>query len=325
MSRVASSEDAAFPGSGTLKKARRDVKARYGTSRQLVNRRYNKDGHTDERITAAGRDEGRQDRMSRMRAQTEETKGEETRKRDSPTEETEVYVTAEEATRRQRELEALVEESAALIAETEPPRKKMYMETREEQRHRILRAGREKYPTRLDGLLSEDRVSKHVDDLRSILKGNRASQYMDKLREYAGSRELLRVTTADLAYDRLVPGCGYYGPVGGQTFSLVLQRVLEDDIASARKQHSWLKPFEAPQICTCLLVPELLVRLVAEDRSISLAEASTVLDESTDYGNIQFDTSDVEFDSDSDSDDEVDIRRDIEADNGYSDSPNEFE
>jgi hypothetical protein len=98
----------------------------------------------------------------------------------------------------------------------------------------------------------------------------------------------LRVTTVDLAYDGLIPGNGYYGPDGGRAVSEAIFLKIKDEITAACQRVNWMRPLQPSQVNVCVLVPEMLIRFIAEDRNISVNQAAEVLEKSTAYGNALF-------------------------------------
>jgi hypothetical protein len=186
---------------------------------------------------------------------------------------------------RREELSKMLKDAESLLCLDIPE----VIETKQEKRNRVIRDGRaENYPRSLAGLIGEGRIDSKLDDMRQILSGTTPSSFMNSLRDYCNSRELLRVTSVDLAYDGLIPGNGYYGPDGGRAVSEAIFLKIKGEITAACQRVNWMRPLQPSQVNVCVLVPEMLIRFIAEDRNISVTQAAEVLERSTAYGNALF-------------------------------------
>lgn len=136
------------------------------------------------------------------------------------------------------------------------------------------------YP-KVDWATLESRFGEHKEPLGRILEGDYPSHYADRLMEQvvAGENRTLWKTEEDL-----IPG--YYGPRGlrlmadyiVRMFSDILRkRTIEDHLVSSRGYSGYVQ---------AVLVPELAVRLIMDDMSVSEEDARRIMSESSDVGQL---------------------------------------
>ncbi|KAI3323385.1 hypothetical protein HD806DRAFT_535213 [Xylariaceae sp. AK1471] len=136
------------------------------------------------------------------------------------------------------------------------------------------------YP-KIDWEKMESRCSAHLDLLQKILEGTLPSHYRKVLKEKVDSGKNRTLLTNK---DNLTPG--YYGPRGLlvmtefiiRTLSPVIRkRAVEDRLISARSYTGYVQ---------AVLVPELTVRLIMEDMSVTEERARDILVESVEVGEL---------------------------------------
>ncbi|KAI0107626.1 RTC4-like domain-containing protein [Nemania sp. FL0031] len=142
-------------------------------------------------------------------------------------------------------------------------------------------AGMEKGYPKIDWEGLKGRCEAHLKFLQGILEGSQASHYRQIFKEKVDSgknRTLLK------SQDNLTPG--YYGPRGLQVMTgfimnalsyVIRKRAIEDKLISARSYTGYVQT---------VLVPELTVRLIMEDMSVSEERAREVLGESIEIGEL---------------------------------------
>ncbi|KAJ2978695.1 hypothetical protein NUW58_g7416 [Xylaria curta] len=143
------------------------------------------------------------------------------------------------------------------------------------------KAGTEKGYPNIDWETLQSRCSAHQGFLQDILEGIQASHYRKVLKDKVDSgknRTLLK------SHDNLTPG--YYGPRGLQAMTefimgtlsdVIRRRAVEDKLISARTYTGYVQT---------VLVPELTVRLIMEDMSVTEERARDVLEESVEIGEL---------------------------------------
>lgn len=142
-------------------------------------------------------------------------------------------------------------------------------------------AGTEKGYPKIDWETLDSRCSAHQGFLQNILEGKQASHYRKVLKERVDTGKNRTLLTSQ---DNLAPG--YYGPRGLQVMTefimsalsdVIRRRAVEDKLISARSYTGYVQT---------VLVPELAVRLIMEDMSVSEERAREVLDESVEIGEL---------------------------------------
>lgn len=125
------------------------------------------------------------------------------------------------------------------------------------------------------------RFDAHKDFLKNILEGRQASHYRKILKERVESGKNRTLLTNN---DNLTPG--YYGPRGlrvmtefimGKLSDVIRRRAVEDKLISVRSYTGYVQT---------VLVPELTVRLIMEDMSVTEERAREVLQESVEVGEL---------------------------------------
>ncbi|KAI1739285.1 RTC4-like domain-containing protein [Xylaria scruposa] len=148
-------------------------------------------------------------------------------------------------------------------------------------RQSAAKAGTEKGYPEIDWETMDNRCSAHQDFLQDILEGTQASHYRKILKERVDSGKNRTLLTN---HDNLTPG--YYGPRGLQVMTeyimgtlsdVIRRRAVEDKLISARTYTGYVQT---------VLVPELAVRLIMEDMSITEERARDVLEESIEIGEL---------------------------------------
>ncbi|KAI1431020.1 RTC4-like domain-containing protein [Xylaria sp. CBS 124048] len=150
-------------------------------------------------------------------------------------------------------------------------------------RESAVNAGIAKGYPKIDWEAMGDRCRVHQAFIRDILEGAQASHYRDVLKENveAGKNRTLLKSS-----DNITPG--YYGPRGLRVMtefimrtlsSVIRRRAVEDKLISARSYTGYVQ---------LVLVPELAVRLIMDDMSVSKERAREVLEESAEIGELLY-------------------------------------
>lgn len=144
-----------------------------------------------------------------------------------------------------------------------------------------------------ESFLSSERVKKHVRGLKDVIKRDRKSYYLSHLDNAVSAakghqgkiKQYFDVTVLALIH------LGYYGPKGAR----MLSHAIADDVEIGRLLSRGMRTDKAfkvaglTRIVNCVLLPELLTRLVQEDMLLSKGEegeeeARKILEDSTDAG-----------------------------------------
>ncbi|CAJ2501173.1 Uu.00g040260.m01.CDS01 [Anthostomella pinea] len=150
-------------------------------------------------------------------------------------------------------------------------------------RKAAMSSGTDKGYPEIDWDTMADRCSRHQDFLRSILEGTQSSYYRDVLKEKVHSGKNRTLLKTD---DSLIPG--YYGPRGLRIMteyimrtlsSVVRKRAVEDRLVSARGYTGYVQ---------AVLVPELTVRLIMEDMSVTELAARQTMQDSVEVGELLY-------------------------------------
>ncbi|KAI1824484.1 RTC4-like domain-containing protein [Xylaria intraflava] len=148
-------------------------------------------------------------------------------------------------------------------------------------RQSAINVGTDKGYPKIDWEGLANRCSAHQAFLQNILEGTQASHYREILKSKVDSGKNRTLLTSN---DNFTPG--YYGPRGLQVMteyimrtltSVIRRRAVEDKLISARSYTGYVQ---------IVLVPELAVRLVMEDMSVSEERAREVLEESAEIGEL---------------------------------------
>ncbi|KAI1852346.1 hypothetical protein JX266_002524 [Neoarthrinium moseri] len=127
----------------------------------------------------------------------------------------------------------------------------------------------------------ESRLQMHTDIIENILQGQRLSHYASlfQKRVESGENRMLLKTN-----ESLIPG--YYGPRGLRVMSEFItknfsdtlrKRAVEDRLVSSRGYSGYMQ---------AVLVPELAIRLIMEDMSVTEEDARGILSDSCDVGEL---------------------------------------
>jgi RTC4-like domain len=161
----------------------------------------------------------------------------------------------------------------------------------------IIEEGKKQgYPSKIDFTGLRKRVLERLSVVNEVVKNPSESEYYKTLKKASGNRSVVQPMTMINVFDELQPG--YYGPRGREIISDTVLKKMGDSI---RKTDAI---FEELRFCggvtefiSSIVVPEIGVRLVMEDRGLKREEAVKVMRRSVPYGNIvnaNGDTSDVE-------------------------------
>ncbi|KAI2636044.1 RTC4-like domain-containing protein [Xylaria nigripes] len=136
------------------------------------------------------------------------------------------------------------------------------------------------YPN-IDWRILGDRCSAHQAFLQNILEGTQVSYYRNAMKDMVESGKNRTLLTSN---DNFTPG--YYGPRGLRVMtdfimrtmsSVIRRRAVEDKLISARSYTGYVH---------IVLVPELAVRLIMEDMSVTEEQARDILTESAEIGEL---------------------------------------
>ncbi|KAI0535820.1 RTC4-like domain-containing protein [Xylaria digitata] len=150
-------------------------------------------------------------------------------------------------------------------------------------RQSAAKAGAEKGYPDIDWDSLDSRLSSHQDFLQNILEGSQSSHYRDVLKERVDSGKNRTLLTS---YDNLTPG--YYGPRGLQVMTQFIMRTLSDVIRRRAVEDKLISARSYTGYVQTVLVPELAVRLIMEDISITEESAREVLKESVEIGELLY-------------------------------------
>ncbi|KAA8905026.1 hypothetical protein TRICI_005354 [Trichomonascus ciferrii] len=170
----------------------------------------------------------------------------------------------------------------------------------------LLEKGRSKgYPTEINRDRFEERVKAHLKTAESILTCEVESPFYAKAKKYAETSPKRNINRITLAFDKMTPPKGYFGYKGVEYASLVLQTNLQQKLLETQKTTPWMKKFIiAPIVFELAVIPEIFVRLIAEDQNVPYDRACEILQESTPYGERVFHAGDEIKPKDSSSDDD---------------------
>ncbi|KAI1420394.1 RTC4-like domain-containing protein [Xylaria sp. FL1777] len=143
------------------------------------------------------------------------------------------------------------------------------------------KAGTEKGYPKIDWETLDSRFNSHQDFLQNILEGTQASHYRKVLRERVESGKNRTLLTN---HDNFTPG--YYGPRGLQVMTQFIMRTLSDVIRRRAVEDKLISARSYTGYVQTVLVPELAVRLIMEDISVTEERARQVLEESVEIGEL---------------------------------------
>jgi hypothetical protein len=148
-------------------------------------------------------------------------------------------------------------------------------------RQSAFKLGREKGYPKIDWEILASRCSAYHDFLQRILEGTEPSHYRQIMKDKVDSGKNRTLLTNS---DNLTPG--YYGPQGLRVMTdyiidklspVIRKRAVEDRLISARTYTGYVH---------AVLVPELTVRLIMEDMSVTVERARDILEESIEVGEL---------------------------------------
>ncbi|TGJ84305.1 hypothetical protein E0Z10_g4465 [Xylaria hypoxylon] len=148
-------------------------------------------------------------------------------------------------------------------------------------RQSAAKAGAEKGYPEIDWDSLDSRFSSHQDFLQNVLEGTQASHYRKVLKERVDSGKNRTLLTN---HDNLTPG--YYGPRGLQIMTQFIMRTLSDVIRRRAVEDKLISARSYTGYVQTVLVPELAVRLIMEDISVTEEKARDVLKESVEIGEL---------------------------------------
>lgn len=149
-------------------------------------------------------------------------------------------------------------------------------------------AKEKKYPTEIDLDSLKTRASHLVEHCRKVIRGEcEESIYYKIIKDYSETSERARINRLSIVSDDVRTPVGYYGPKGADAIAYVLSMELDKEVQEL--QRDWMAKFVTPELLIeLILVPEVTIKLIQEDRKIDYNEAATVLKDSTQYGNFKF-------------------------------------
>ncbi|KAI0416070.1 RTC4-like domain-containing protein [Xylaria grammica] len=152
---------------------------------------------------------------------------------------------------------------------------------RSHKRQSAAKAGTEKGYPKINWDSLNSRFSSHRDFLQKILEGTQVSHYRQILKERVDSGKNRTLLTN---YNNLTPG--YYGPRGLQVMTQFIMRTLSDVIRRRAVEDKLISARSYTGYVQTVLVPELTVRLIMEDMSVTEEKARDVLEESVEIGEL---------------------------------------
>ncbi|KKY26066.1 hypothetical protein UCDDS831_g01576 [Diplodia seriata] len=138
-----------------------------------------------------------------------------------------------------------------------------------------------------NGGTSGGRIERFRDDLVGVIRRERPSAFRDAADEAAArgeGRNLKKTVAADEALTGMT--VGYYGPRGRRVMEAWVTRELADEIRESAGRDRLIGFKTVSGFIQEVLVPELAMRLVAEDLDVGEARAREVLRESGEIGEL---------------------------------------
>jgi hypothetical protein len=143
------------------------------------------------------------------------------------------------------------------------------------------------YPELFDFNIIQSRVLSVLKNIQiqQIIKGEQKSEILQKLRTSTSNRNAATPMAMFQVFDLTQPG--YYGPRGVELITRLVMERFADEI-----RHSTKLP-EALRFCggvmgyvSSVIVPEVGIRLIMEDKDIDWAKARQIMKESVAYGSV---------------------------------------
>lgn len=171
------------------------------------------------------------------------------------------------------------------------------------------------YSTILDRRKLEKRSEKLLPELIEIFNGSKSSDFRQKAMDFSRSFDGPSIKSRHLVEAGKLPPLGYYGYRGQVLFSTVIKTKAISQLNVIWKQNSWMHKYDIDTLITIVLVPEMAVRVISQERSVSLEKALKILSESDSFGKLYYqDNSNIidglsesTSDIDSDVDDGLDL------------------
>lgn len=121
--------------------------------------------------------------------------------------------------------------------------------------------------------------------IQQIIKGELKSEILQKLRKSTSNRNAATPMAMFQVFDLTQPG--YYGPRGVELITRLVMERFADEIRHSTKLQ------EALRFCggvmgyvSSVIVPEVGIRLIMEDKDIDWAKARQIMKESVAYGSV---------------------------------------
>lgn len=173
------------------------------------------------------------------------------------------------------------------------------------QRHEdasVLQEGHaQRYPSTFDFTDIERRILATIPEIRKLIKRPLESEFLTNLRQKISRRTAATPMIQITIVNETQPG--YYGPRGAELMTEIMMNKLGDYIGQRRELLDTLK-FCGGVIgyISSVLVPEVAVRLIMEDKNVEWAEAKKIMKASVAYGNVKNPAMEVVSDGDSEDD-----------------------
>ncbi|KAK9472486.1 RTC4-like domain-containing protein [Dipodascopsis tothii] len=156
-------------------------------------------------------------------------------------------------------------------------------------REDVVRAASGKnYPSQIDEADVVARAEPHMGTLAAIVRDEHPSEFRDRARQRAEATAGTRQDALGQAADDDDTLPGYYGPRGQGIMLRAVLEALSDTIRRASRTQRWIVKLSVSGYATNVLVPELAVRLIMQDRAISERRARKVMRASAEYGRLMF-------------------------------------
>lgn len=150
----------------------------------------------------------------------------------------------------------------------------------------VLAEGKKKgYPNKIDRDEFESRVLTYLNTAEQILKKKVKSEFYNSAQNYAEGSSKSHLNRIDLVYDNMTQKKGYYGYKGVEYISSVLQDKLLPKLNELKRDTPWMQKFIiTPIIFELIIIPEITIRLIMDDKDVSYERANSILQESNEYG-----------------------------------------
>lgn len=181
-----------------------------------------------------------------------------------------------------------------------------------ERKEFVIRKGLEAgYTAKLDRRKLENRSERLMSKLIEIFNGNENSIFRQTAMEFSKSFDGPSIKSRHLVEAGKLPPLGYYGYRGQVLFSTVVKTKALPQLNDIWQQNPWMHKYDIDTLITIVLVPEMTIRIIAQERSVSLDKASEILSESDAFGKLYYEDHSKIIDGLSDSVSDVDDSLDI--------------